>query len=120
MPNIEKHINYLKSLMEKKEIPSIYSYLNEDTYRSTKEKRDVLEHFLKFLYERLGYQVVLSGGSGDKGIDLFLYSDTTSVPVRAIRVKNHKKPQNIDNIFNDIGKFKEGSNLEENVFFISL
>jgi superfamily II DNA or RNA helicase len=119
--SINNILEKLKKFTEEGNIEKVYQYLNEDIgdselYKNTKEKGDILEYYLKFLYEAYGFKVKINGGAGDRGVDLEIYKENDlKKPIIYMQVKNKKHSQNIDDIRNDMQKFQSEYGMTEEI-----
>jgi len=95
----------LLKLASKNKSEQIYNTLNT-LKGSPKYKGDVFEHFLAELYNKTGWKAQVTGGKGDKGVDILLYHPKKPSQVYAIvQTKNLKTRLSTKDLRHEYGNF---------------
>lgn len=103
-------LNKLKELTFSTSTQEIYVLLNN---LDKKEKGNILEHYLEFLYKGQGWIVKINNITNyDFGADLLLIHPDTNEITNIVQIKNHIKPLDITKTRNEIRRFEDESRKE--------
>lgn len=104
---IEETLEELKALTVKKDYISIKKIL-EEPRDTAKQKGDLLEFYMKELYEGNGWICQHIGGKDDKGADLLLSHPETPLKIEHIvQTKNYNKPLGFKETRSELIQFEE-------------
>ena len=88
---------------------------------STKDKGDLFEHIMAYLYRYNGYLVKVMGGSHDQGADILLYHPNEPDCIATIvQCKNQVERVNKDTVRSELSKFEDEAKLNYGCSFYEL
>lgn len=110
--SIQEKLDLLIILTIKKDYNGIKNVLAANGYTS-KFKGDLLELYIKELYEGNGWICNIIGGKGDKGADLLIsHPQTPSKVEHILQSKNHSHPLNFKDTRSELIQFEEQASIE--------